>query len=107
MGRKTLLEEWKIEETIKRLQKESFTVLDFIEAFRELYPSDWRRLVERFGFYGEKRRYTVSTYLSNRLDIYSHKPHSLLLPFTRWREGGRRDYRRTSEERGGSSGAPG
>jgi len=41
-------------------------------------------LVERFGLFGEKRRYTVATYFSNRLDIYSQKPESLLYTFTRY-----------------------
>ncbi|RLI32242.1 hypothetical protein DRO56_03850 [Candidatus Bathyarchaeota archaeon] len=107
MGRKTLLEEWKIEETIKRLQKESFTVLDFIEAFRELYPSDWRRLVERFGFYGEKRRYTMSTYLSNRLDIYSHRPTPSYSPSRGGGKEGEGTIGGPAKRRGGSSGAPG
>jgi len=96
----TLLEENKIATTIKKVPAQAFTVLDFIQVFRELFPEDWRRLVARFGQFGEKRRYTVTTYLSNRLDVYSHKPNSLLVPFTRYREGKFQDYRRvTPEER--------
>jgi len=95
---KTLLEEEKIEETIKRIPQSSFTVLDFIEVFKEIYPEDWKRLVVRFGQFGEKRRYTVTTYFSNRLDVYSQKPHSLLFPFTRYSEGKFKDYRRTTIE---------
>jgi len=37
----SLLDEKKIEETIKRIPKISFTVLDFIEVFKVLYPEDW------------------------------------------------------------------
>jgi len=95
---KTLLKEEKIEETIKRLLQSSFTVLDFIQVFKASYSEDWKRLVERFGQFGEKRRYTVTTYLSNRLDIYSQKPHSLLQPFTRYSEGKFKDYRKTTKE---------
>jgi len=95
---KTLLKEEKIEETIKRIPQSSFTVLDFIQVFKALYLEDWKRLVERFGQLGEKRRYTVTTYLSNRLDIYSQKPHSLLQPLTRYSEGKFKDYRKTTKE---------
>jgi len=103
---KTLLEEEKIEETIKRIPQSSFTVLDFIEVFKELYPEDWKGLVERFGQFGEKRRYTVTTYLSNRLDLYSRKPYSLLLPFTRYREGKFKDYRKVTKEEQKRFGSP-
>lgn len=41
----TLLEEEKIEETIKGIPKSSFTVLDFIDVFKELYLQVWKRLV--------------------------------------------------------------
>lgn len=103
---KMLLQEEKIEETIKRLPQSSFTVLDFIEVFKELYPQDWKRLVERFGQFGEKRRYTVTTYLSNRLDLYSRKPYSLLLPFTRYSEGKFKDYRKVTKEEQKHFGSP-
>jgi hypothetical protein len=76
----------------------SFTVLDFIETFKRLYPADWRRLVERFGQFGQKHRYTVTTYLSNRLDLYSQKPNSLLHPFTRFSKGKFKDYRKPTAE---------
>jgi hypothetical protein len=103
---KTLLEEKKIEETIKRISQSSFTVLDFIDVFKELYPQDWKRLVKRFGQFGEKRRYTVTTYLSNRLDLYSRKPYSLLLPFTRYSEGKFKDYRKVTKEERKHFGSP-
>lgn len=66
---KTLLKKQKIVETIRHIPDSSFTVLHFMDAFRALYPQDWERLVERYGLYGEKRRYTATTYLSNRLDL--------------------------------------
>ena len=95
---KPLLEEEKIEETIKRIPQSSFTVLDFIEVFKMRYPEDWKRLVERFGQFGQKRRYTVNTYLSNRLDLYSQKPQSLLRPFVRYSEGKFKGYRKLTNE---------
>jgi hypothetical protein len=95
---KLLLEEEKIVQTIKRVRQSAFTVLDFIEAFKRLYPDEWKLLVQRFGQFGEKRRYTVTTYLSNRLDLHSHKPQSVLIPFTRYSEGKVTDYRRPTEE---------
>ncbi len=98
MGSEPLVEEKKIEETIRNVPKNSFTVLEFIGVFERMYPKEWEMLVERFGLFGSKRRYTVSTYLSNRLYVYSHKPHSILVPFTRWSEGGFKDRRRTTKE---------
>jgi hypothetical protein len=106
LGSKKVVEEKKIEETIERLPVGSFTVLDFAEAFRSLHPDDWKKLVERFGLFGSKRKYTVSTYVSNRLDIYSQKPDSSLLSFTRYRDGKFRDYRRTTEEEKKVFGSP-
>jgi len=103
---KTLLEEQKIEDTIRRIPQDSFTVLNFIQVFKELYPEDWKRLRERFGQFGEKRRYTVSTYLSNRLDLYSQKSHSLLRPFIRYSQGKFKDCRRTSKEEKKHFGSP-
>ena len=95
---KTLLEEEKLEETVRRMQQRAFTVLDFTEAFQTLYPEDWKRLVARFGEFGQKRRYTVTTYLSNRLDVYSQKPNALLQPFTRYSQARFKDYRKTTEQ---------
>lgn len=92
----TLLEEDKIERTIKKVPKESFTVLDFMDVFQGLHPEDWERLVQRFGEYGEKKGYTVTTYLSNRLDLYSQKSNSMLRPLVRYSEDRSKDYRRTT-----------
>ncbi len=93
---KTLLEEEKIVETVRALPKDSFTILDFVKVFRSKYPDDWAMLVQRFGDFGEKRRYTVKTYLSNRLDVYSQKPYSLLRPLVHWSERRFADRRRTT-----------
>lgn len=79
---KPLLEEEKIEGATNAVTLGSFTVLDFIATFKKMYPVDWKKLVERFGQFGSKRRYTVTTYFSNRLDVYSQKPGSILEPFT-------------------------
>jgi hypothetical protein len=106
MVSKAIVEEEKIEETIRNIDRDSFTVLDFTEAFKRLYPTVWERLVEKFGLFGSKRRYTVTTYFSNRLDVYSQKPHSILAPFTRYREGKFRDYRKTTEEERKIFGSP-
>jgi hypothetical protein len=106
MGSKTIVEEEKIKDTINRISKSSFTVLDFMEAFRNIYPEDWKKLVKRFGLFGDKRRYTVTTYLSNRLDIYSQKPYSILVPFTRYKEGKFKDYRKTNQEERKVFGSP-
>ena len=97
MGSKPILEERKIEETITNIPGDSFTVLDFIEALKAEYPEDWKRLVERFGLYGSKKRYTVTTYLSNRLDLYSHQAYSRLLPLTRFNKS-KTDYRRPTKQ---------
>jgi hypothetical protein len=89
-----LLEEKKVEATVKKINKDALTVLDFFEVFKRAYPADWARLVRRFGNFGEKRRYTVTTYLSNRFDVYSQKPGSLLRPFTHYSKGKFKDYRK-------------
>lgn len=105
MGSKTIVEEEKIEKTIKDIPRESFTVLDFVDVFKGMYPKDWKRLVGRLGFFGSKRRYTVTTYLSNRLDTYSQKPYSILVPFTRYKES-KKDYRKTTKEEKKIFGSP-
>jgi hypothetical protein len=106
MVSKTIVDEEKIEETIEKIPKDSFTVLDFIEVFRRVHPQDWQKLVERFGLFGSKRRYTVTTYLSNRLDVYSQKPRSILVPFIRYKQAKFKDYRKTTEEERKVFGSP-
>lgn len=95
---KTLLEEEKLEDTIRQMPQSTFTVLDFTETFQKLYPEDWKRLVARFGEFGQKRRYTVTTYLSNRLDVYSQKPDAPLQPFMRCSQARFKDYRKTTAQ---------
>lgn len=63
-------------------------------------------LIERFGLSGSKRRYTITTYFSNRLDIYSHARNSLLLPFTRYKEAKFKSYRKTTDEEKKVFGSP-
>lgn len=83
---------------IEKLTKSSFSVLDFTATFRRVFPDEWEQLVERFGLFGEKKRYTVSTYIANRLYAYSHKPGSYLKPFRKYARGGKGDYRRATKE---------
>jgi hypothetical protein len=101
-----LLEEVKIKSAIKKVEPNSFTVLDFAYILKRFYPVDWRRLVRRFGQFGEKRRYTVTTYLANRLDVYSQKPGSLLKPLTHYSEGKMKDRRRSTKEEQKHFGSP-
>ena len=63
-------------------------------------------MVERFGLFGRKRRYTVAMYFLNRLDVYSQKPYSILASFTRYKEGKFRDCRRTTAEENKVFGSP-
>jgi hypothetical protein len=104
--KKPILEERKIMETIEKLPGSSFTILDFMKTFKELFPDQWQKLAERFGLFGEKRRYTVATYLANRLYLYSHKSESCLEPFRRLKKGGKGDYRRATKEEKEFFGSP-
>jgi hypothetical protein len=103
---KTLLEEERLEAVIKKMRRPSFTILDFIPVLKRSYSQDWKRLMARFGEFGEKRRYTITIYLSNRLDFYSHKPGSLLVPFLRYSQAGFKGYRRTTERERKIFGSP-
>jgi len=103
---KTLLEEEKLEAVIKRMRRLSFTILDFIPVLKRNFPQDWKRLVARFGEFGEKRRHTITTYLSNRLDFYSHKPGSLLVPLLHYSQAGFKGHRRTTEKEREIFGSP-
>jgi hypothetical protein len=102
----TLLQEEKIERTAKRIRKKSFTILDFIDVFKKLYPEDWRQLINRYGRFGERRRYTASTYLSNRLNLYSRKPDGILRPLTPYTQDRTKDYRKPTEEEKKYFGSP-
>jgi membrane-bound lytic murein transglycosylase MltF len=104
--KRTLIEEGKLAQTIDRLRGNSFTVLDFMVTFKGLFPDEWEALVERFGMFGEKRRYTVATYLANRLYAYSHKSESCLIPFRKYASAIRGDYRRATKEERKVFGSP-
>lgn len=104
--KKILLEDIKIIETIERIPDSSFTILDFMETFKKLFPKKWSELVSRFGLFGKKKRYTVATYLSNRLYSYSQKENSLLKKFRKYKRGGKGDYRKTTKEEKKSFGSP-
>ncbi len=101
-----LVSEETIRDAVRAIPETSFTILDYVDVFRRLHPDDWGRLIKRFGDFGEKRRYTVNTYLSNRLDLYSQKPDSILHPLTHWSEGGFKDRRRATEEERKRFGSP-
>lgn len=101
-----MLEERKIEEAVRAIPEGSFTILDFVEVFKEEFPEDWERLIQRFGDFGEKRRYTIKTYLSNRLDVYSQKPASVLRPLVHWSDASFADRRRTTREERKVFGSP-
>lgn len=40
---KTFLEEERIVDIVKKIAGHSFTILDFVTVFKELYPEDWQR----------------------------------------------------------------
>lgn len=67
-----------IEVVILRMPS-GFTILDFVDAFRERFPALWRELVDRYGLYGSGTRYSALTYLSNRLSAYSRRKSPGLL----------------------------
>jgi hypothetical protein len=75
MASKLIVDENEIEDTIRMISRDTFTVLDFTQTFMEMYPEDCKGPVELFGLSGSRRRYTVSTYFSNRLDAYSQKAY--------------------------------
>jgi len=54
--------------------------------------------LEKVWTFWDKRRYTGSTYLSNRLDVYFIQPYSTLALFTRCSEGRFTDYRRAADQ---------
>ncbi len=103
---KTLLEEDKITAPIRQISSRSFTLLDFSEVLKTMCPVDGQRLVARFGQFGEKRRFTVTTYLSSQLDVYSPKPDSHLRPLTRNTTASFKDYRTASAQERQRFGSP-
>ena len=101
-----ILDEEKITKAIEAIPSVSFTILEFMKAFAEEFPAEWKRLVEHYGLYGSKRRYTAATYLANRLYTYSHKSGSVLCPFRRFEKGGKGDYRKSSKQEREEFGSP-
>jgi hypothetical protein len=89
-------------ETVIRGMPEGFTTLDFVGVFKKQFPVLWRQLAKRYGLHGSGTRYSVLTYLSNRLSVYSRrKSPGLLEPTpTGWNpQAGRFLRRTTSTER--------
>jgi hypothetical protein len=87
---------------------DAFTILDFVETFQELFPDLWQQLVDRYGLYGSGTRYSVLTYLSNRLSSYSkRKAPGLLEPMpVGWKPEEGRYLRRTTPEEQQHFGSP-
>ena len=101
-----LLNRETIESTISSMRRQEFTVLDFGDALKRKRPAVWDELEGRFGQFGEKRRYTVSTYLSNRLEEYSRDPAGLLEEHPHYREDRDKGYRRPTEAEKKRFGSP-
>ena len=95
-------------ETVIRGMPEGFTILDFVDVFKKQFPDPWRKLVKRYGLYGSGTRYSVLTYFSNRLSVYSRRKRpGLLEPTpTGWNPQASRFLRRTSKEERRRFGSP-
>jgi len=106
---KPLLDEKVIAAVVERIPKSTFTVLEFMDYLADVNPQVWNSLLERYGTFGEGRRYTTATYLSNRLVTYSQKEGSLLHPFRGWQKGRvppSPDYRRPTAQEKKRFGSP-
>jgi len=73
-----LVPDAELEATI-RMMPMAFTVLDFADVFAESFPLRWAQLVDRYGLYGSGTRYSVLTYLGNRIGSYSRRKEPNLL----------------------------
>ncbi len=73
-----LVPDEEVEATIE-LMAPSFSILAFADAFAAAFPDRWDALVERYGLYGSGTRYSVLTYLGNRLSSYSRRTEANLL----------------------------
>ena len=95
-------------EAVIREMPATFTVLDYVEAFRRLRPGLWQELEDRYGLYGSGTRYSALTYLSNRLSTYSRrKKANLLEPTPRgWKPEESPSRRRTTPEERRRFGSP-
>ena len=96
-----------LEGTIREMPA-AFTILDYVDAFEQLYPQGWQQLVERYGLYGSGTRYSALTYLSNRLSSYSRRKNpNLLKPTPKgWKPEESPDLRRTTPEERQHFGSP-
>ncbi len=106
---KPLLEEKAIAAVVERIPKSAFTVLEFMKHLEDFHPQVWNSLLERYGIFGQGRRYTAATYLSNRLVAYSQKEEALFHPFRGWQRGRvppSPDYRRPTAEEKKRFGSP-
>ena len=106
---KPLLDEKAIAAVVERIPRSTFTVLEFMDYLEDFHPQVWNSLLERYGTFGQGRRYTGPTYLSNRLVTYSQKEESLLHPFRGWQRGRvppSPDYRRSTDEEKKRFGSP-
>jgi hypothetical protein len=101
-----LLSREEIESTVRAIRKREFTVLDFGDRLRTRNPGIWQALTARFGEFGEKRRYTVTTYLSNRLEEYSRRADGLLERHPHYSEDREAGYRRPDAEERTRFGSP-
>jgi hypothetical protein len=87
-----------IASTIPRIPASEFTVLDFIDAFQLAYPQIWKQIEDRYGTYGEKRQYTSSCYISQKIQRFSWKDQELLEPHTPWTVDKEKDFRFPSDK---------
>ncbi len=100
MGRMdSLVPDAQLEQVIRGMSP-AFTVLDYADRFRDLFPETWEALMARYGLYGSGTRYSALTYLSNRLSSYSRRKQPNLLEPTPvgWNPQESRYLRRTTPE---------
>ncbi len=85
-----------------------FTVLDFADRFAAEYPARWDEPTERYGLYWSGTRYSVLTYLGNRLSGYlRRKEPGLLEPAPRgWKPEESRFLRRPTRSERERFGSP-
>lgn len=105
MSRKPIVDDDMIAATVLEIPASAFTVLDFQIQFRQLFPDNWKHLLQRFGTYGEGRQYTVSNYLGLRIQQFSRKDQGILIRHTPWTENKHRDFRKPTPSEKNQTGA--
>ena len=77
---RTKISDEELEKVIQKMAP-SFTILDYVDVMRKMFPKLWENLVKRYGLYGNGSgtRYSAMTYLSNRLSSYSKRKRPNLL----------------------------